>query len=146
MTLPPDVAMSLFYNDLEPEEARYWASLLKPQSAGWVVSTSYLIVIERNSSVLKSPITHETYRDIPSGYLLTANDQALKYEFQLKIVQDRGFTVTRTLETGHSPFLSKPDEVKQFIIRAADKFEAVKDVWWGRRLHNNKYADCSHSP
>lgn len=53
---------------------------------------------------------------------------AFKHEFQLKTVEGKGFSATRTLATGHSPFLSKPDEVKQFIIQATDKFEAAKDV------------------
>ncbi len=34
----------------------------------------------------QSAITHETYRDIPSAYLLTTNDQAFRHEYQLKTV------------------------------------------------------------
>lgn len=112
IALPSDFATGMLYNDLEAEQAKHWTSLLKPQSVG----------------VFLSPITHETYRDIPSGYLLTTIDQAFKYEFQLKTVEGKGFSATRTLETGHSPFLSKPDEVKQFIIQATGRFETAKDV------------------
>ena len=67
-------------------------------------------------STLRSPITHETYRDIPSTYILTTKDQAFKYEYQLKTVERAGLTVTKVMETGHSPFLSRPEEVKDIIV------------------------------
>ena len=35
MTLPPDFAAGLFYNDLEHEQARRWTALLMPQSMGY---------------------------------------------------------------------------------------------------------------
>lgn len=65
-------------------------------------------------SVYQSPLTHETYRYIPSAYLLTTQDQAFVHEYQLKTVQDAGISVVGTIEAGHSPFLSKPEEVAQF--------------------------------
>ena len=67
-------------------------------------------------SSFQSPITHETYRDIPSTYILTTNDRAFKHEYQLKTVERAGITVTKVMETGHSPFLSRPEEVKDIII------------------------------
>ncbi len=67
-------------------------------------------------STFQSPITHETYRDIPSTYVLTTKDQAFKHEYQLKTVQRAGLTVTHVMETGHSPFMSRPEEVKDIII------------------------------
>lgn len=72
----------------------------------------------------QSPITHETYRHIPSTYIFTTKDQAFKHEYQLKTVQRAGITVTKTLETGHSPFLSRPDEVKDFIVSFAAGLDA----------------------
>ena len=71
--------------------------------------------------VYDSPLTHETYKEIPSGYILTTNDQAFKYDYQLKTVEMAGFPkeMTKTMETGHVPFLTKPEEVKEFIIHVA---------------------------
>ena len=62
---------------------------------------------------LQSPTRH---RDIPSAYLLTTKDEAFRYEYQVKTVQRAGITVTETFETGHSPFLSRPEEVKDFVV------------------------------
>lgn len=72
-------------------------------------------------SVYDSPLTHETYREIPSGYILTTLDQAFKHDYQLKTVEMAGFPEekTKTLETGHIPWLTKPEEVKQFVLRIA---------------------------
>lgn len=100
MTLPPDIAAGMFYNDVEPEQSSRWTALLRPQSVG----------------VFQSSITHETYRDIPSAYLLNTKDQAFRYEYQVKTVQRAGITATKILETGHSPFLSRPEEVKDFVV------------------------------
>ena len=68
------------------------------------------------SSAFESPITHETYRDIPSTYILTSKDRAFAYEYQGQTVQRAGLTVAKVMETGHSPFLSRPEEVKDIII------------------------------
>ena len=71
--------------------------------------------------VYESPITYATYKSIPSGYLLTSNDQAFKYDYQLKTVEMAGFPkeMTLTVDTGHTPFLTKPEVVKEFILRVA---------------------------
>ena len=68
-----------------------------------------------------SPLTHETYKDIHSGYLLTTKDQAFPYNYQLKTVQMAGFAkeLTKTMGTGHAPFLTKPEEVKNFVLQIA---------------------------
>lgn len=77
---------------------------------------SGLVDFDDLSRVFQSSITHETYRDIPSAYLLNTKDQAFRYEYQLKTVQRAGITVTKILETGHSPFLTRPEEVKDFVV------------------------------
>ncbi|MCJ1331853.1 hypothetical protein MMC10_008545 [Thelotrema lepadinum] len=98
LSLPPDFAMGMFYHDLEENQAKHWTCLLQPQSVG----------------VYDSSLTHETYRDIPSSYILTARDQAFKHDYQLKTVEMAGFPKerTETLGTGHMPWFTKPDEVR----------------------------------
>ena len=71
-------------------------------------------------STFQSPISHETYKDIPSTYILTTKDQAFKPEYQLKTVQRAGFTMAKAMETSHSPFLSGPEEVKDIISFIAE--------------------------
>ena len=76
----------------------------------------------RKLRVYESPITHATYKEIPSGYILTTNDQAFKHDYQLQTVKMTGFPKERmlTMETGHMPFLTQPDKVKQFVLHIAD--------------------------
>ena len=122
--LSPEFAMGMFYNDLEESEAKYWTSLVKPQSEGYFTVRRLLLCQVSNIvfRVYDSPLTHETYKVIRSGYLLTAKDQAFPYDYQLKTVEMRGFPkeMTKTMETGHMPFLTRPEEVKQFVLQIAD--------------------------
>lgn len=108
MASPPGHAANMFYNDVEREHSRLWAALLKAQSVGPFLS----------------PLTHETYRDIPSAYLFTTNDQAFKYKYQLQTVERADITVTKTMATGHSPWLSKPEEVRAFILSFLAELDA----------------------
>ena len=105
--LPPDFAQGMFYNDLEEEQAKHWTSLLKPQSEGYVMffPKHPNIKSEVLFRVYDSPLTHETYKEISSGYLLASNDQAFKYDYQVKTVEMVGFPkeMTKTMETGHMP-------------------------------------------
>ena len=34
--------MSMFYNDLEEEQAKYWTARIVPQSAGYAISMEYI--------------------------------------------------------------------------------------------------------
>ena len=70
----------------------------------------------------ESPLTHEIYNEIPSSYLLTSKDQAFIYDYQVKTVEMIGFPKEKTkfMETGHIPFLTKPAEVRDFIIYIAN--------------------------
>ena len=119
--------MSMLYNDLEEEQAKYWASLLVPQSFGSVqplLPTLLLILMCR--SVYDSAITHATYKDVPSGYILTTKDKAFIHDYQLKTVAMAGFPKerTKTMDTGHCPFLTKPEEVKDFVVYIAEGAKA----------------------
>lgn len=71
--------------------------------------------------VYDSRLTHETYNEIPCGYILTTQDNAFKHDYQLKTVEMRNFAKDKmlTLETGHVPWFTKPDEVKAFVFRIA---------------------------
>ncbi|KAH8811273.1 Alpha/beta hydrolase fold-1 [Xylogone sp. PMI_703] len=88
-----------FYHDIDEADAEFWSSLLQTQSIGTILS----------------PLTYDGYRYIPSAYLLCAQDRAISVETQRELVADAGIKMTRTIDTGHSPFLSQPKEVAQFI-------------------------------
>lgn len=119
--LPSDLAAGMFYNDLESESSKHWTSLLKPQSLSYVCFLFFTKTADFDDlfRVFWSRITHETYRDFPSAYLFTENDQWFRYESQRRTAKRAGITVTKTIKTGHTPFLSKPEEVTEFIVSFA---------------------------
>lgn len=95
-----------FYNDLDPEEAKKWSSILRPQY--W--------------PIYKQPTLQGEVR-VPVYYLLTKNDNALPLVFQQHLVDQgraAGMTIeTESCDTGHSPFLNRPEETAVFVRRAA---------------------------
>ncbi|KAH8811361.1 Alpha/beta hydrolase fold-1 [Xylogone sp. PMI_703] len=90
-----------FYNDLDKEEAKFWSSLLRTQSSG----------------VFTSPLTYDGYRHIASMYIFTTRDQALSIQTQRQMAANAGITLTEDIDTGHSPFLSRPRETAEIIQR-----------------------------
>ena len=121
MALPPGDAANMFYNDVEREESKRLIALLKAQSVGYgpalaVRTLSKAADTDGISRSFLSPITHETWRDIPSAYLITTNDQAFKFKYQIPTLDRSGITVTKTMTTGHTPWLTRPEAVKDFIL------------------------------
>jgi len=96
-----------FYHDLSPEQAEHWASKLQPHS----YATKFT-----GTSI-------SSWRTIPSSYLICEDDRAIPVfvqEAMVKACQDAGADmVTERVFSGHSPFLSKPDETVDFLRRAA---------------------------
>lgn len=95
-----------FYNDLATEDQEKYAAMIRPQAwAAYVEKTKYA-----------------AYMDSPSWYLLCTKDHAIPLVAQRAIVDmanaNGGRIQTETLESSHSPFLSKPQETADFIIRA----------------------------
>ncbi|OJD14079.1 hypothetical protein AJ78_05556 [Emergomyces pasteurianus Ep9510] len=100
----PENPIEAFYHDVEPAVAKYYASLLRRQSLGPVITT----------------ITYESYRHIPSAYLLLANDRAICLAKQRRIAKDAGIeNLLGPMNSAHSPFLSQPEEVSNFIRKVA---------------------------
>lgn len=98
-----------FYNDLPDKEAQKWSDLLRPQA--W--------------QVCFEETTYAAYMDIPSGYLYCTLDQAIPYTAQQGLVsaaKEAGGKIEfeETLESGHSPFLSKVEETSAFIQKVVE--------------------------
>jgi len=97
----------IFYHDLSASEAAQWSSKLKRHS--------YATKFVGASSA--------AWRTIPSTYLICEDDRAIPVfvqEAMVKACQDAGASMkTERVFAGHSPFLSKPDEVVAFLRRAA---------------------------
>jgi pimeloyl-ACP methyl ester carboxylesterase len=106
-----------FYSGLPAKEGRYWVSQLRPQSG-----VTYGI-----------PATYAAWKDIPSWYLVTRKDKTLRPKVQRGWIEeareyldqiggpgtgDRRLR-SQEINTGHSPFLSRPRETADFIERAS---------------------------
>jgi pimeloyl-ACP methyl ester carboxylesterase len=98
-----------FYHDLPSSEAKYWASLLRPQS--WIAVTSGVV-------------TFEACMEIPAHYLYCSEDRAIPLDAQkgmVKGAEERCGKEFRTeeVECSHSPFLSEPEKTAEFLRRSA---------------------------
>ncbi|KAI9719615.1 MAG: hypothetical protein M1812_003386 [Candelaria pacifica] len=101
--IKPGASELFFYNDLSAEEAKHHASLLKSHSPG----------------AFGSPLTHESYRLIPSAYLIPTLDKALPAEAQRKMAQVANIELVEEIEAGHNPWLAQGGAVVRFIRKAA---------------------------
>ena len=64
------------------------------------------------------PVGHAAWRDKPSWYLMTANDQALPFAVQRKLAQQiKADSVV--LQSSHMSLIAQPQRVADFIVRAA---------------------------
>ena len=67
---------------------------------------------------LGTPLTYKT-EDYNLGgkkyYIFTTADNTITYNFQQKMAKDAGITDTYTINSGHSPFISKSDELTKLI-------------------------------
>jgi len=58
----------------------------------------------------------DTYNTIVNKYYIyTTEDKAISYPFQQQMASEANITNTYKIEAGHSPFLSKPNELVQII-------------------------------
>ncbi|MFC0778776.1 alpha/beta hydrolase [Flavobacterium sp. HJSW_4] len=67
---------------------------------------------------LGTPLTYKT-EDYNLGgkkyYIFTTADNTITYNFQQKMAKDAGISDTYTINSGHSPFISKSDELTKLI-------------------------------
>ncbi|CEJ58261.1 hypothetical protein PMG11_06925 [Penicillium brasilianum] len=102
----------LFYHDLPEEEAQYWVSQLTSQSLKALFEGG--------------EYTYAGWRDVPSWYIGTVEDQGLPVLAQrmsVGMAREMGASVEhRELQTSHSPFLSQPGLTVEIILEAVDAF------------------------
>ncbi|KAI0114053.1 Alpha/beta hydrolase fold-1 [Nemania sp. FL0031] len=99
------------FSDLPLEEGKYWARKLVKQSAA-----SYA-----------SNLTYGGYNDVPVSYLVAEKDHSIPPETQwsqiemIKRVSGNEVDVS-TVDSGHVPPISHPQQVIDWILRVAGKF------------------------
>jgi len=92
---------NVFFNDCPPADIEWAVSRLQPQSASSFAET----------------LAAAAWQDRPSTYVVCERDQALP-PFAQGAMSKRATDVVR-LDSGHSPFLSRPDELVTLLTRFA---------------------------
>ena len=95
-------ASAIFYQDVASGVAEEAANRLRPQAL----------------RAFTDPVTAIGWRNRPVTYVVTQRDNALPVEDQYAFAERAGAAVV-TLDTSHSPFLSRPGEVAEIINAAA---------------------------
>jgi hypothetical protein len=99
----PDNPVNTFYNDVAPDVAAEAARRLVPQTVrSWT-----------------EDVRTAGWRSIPATYVLCEKDQALAPAMQEKFARRAGSLYR--LASGHSPFLSMPDELADVLDRTLTK-------------------------
>ena len=102
----PDDPIALFYGDVPRSEAEEAAERLVPQSA------------RSFSDVL----TEAGWHTVPSTYIVCEDDQAFPAQSQ-QLLAARSGAVHR-VESSHSPFMSKPEELAALLAKIALESDA----------------------
>ncbi|MDN2581971.1 alpha/beta hydrolase [Aquibium sp. ELW1220] len=106
MEVPAGQAVPSFYHDCAPDVAAAAEARLCLQS----------------QAVLGPSATRAAWREIPSTYVVTTLDQALPADFQRMFAAQA--TETVDFEASHSPFLSRPDDFANLLVRIASAVPA----------------------
>lgn len=99
----------VFYNDVPEGLVKKCVASLRPHSLRCF-----------DSKLQWAPWKH----GVPTTYLYALQDQAIPISIQRMMVEEfaKGYPIaTETVDTGHSPFLSKLDETVDAVRRAADE-------------------------
>ncbi|KAJ5994731.1 alpha/beta-hydrolase [Penicillium waksmanii] len=95
-----------FYNDIESTEAKDLATKN----------------VTHNLFAASGKISGAPWKDLPTTYIHCAQDMAIMLPLQQSMVQDAvnmgGKLVTKTIESGHCPFLSQPEALLRIVEEA----------------------------
>jgi pimeloyl-ACP methyl ester carboxylesterase len=104
-------ARELFYHDLPVTEGDEWVAKLRKQSM--------------KAFTEGRDITYAGWKDVPIWTLITTEDKALPAEVQrmlVGMVENIADITVKEIDSSHSPMLSRPKEVAEFILEATKAF------------------------
>ncbi|GAA1490625.1 alpha/beta hydrolase [Brachybacterium sacelli] len=96
--IPPDVATDLFYADCHPRAAERATSLLVPQASGHG----------------RGVVQRAAWRYVRSHYVGSTEDRAMSPELQRQLA--RRCTSSQVITAGHSPYISRPDDIADIVL------------------------------
>lgn len=98
MVIAPEGAIDGFFLQCSDEDAKEAVEHLRPTS----------------SSCLREPAGAEPWRTIPTTYVVCERDRAVFPDAQRAMAANA--TMTRSIDTDHSPFLSAPGELVEILL------------------------------
>jgi pimeloyl-ACP methyl ester carboxylesterase len=98
----PARAGNVFYSDCDPELREWAKSRIRRQSA----------------ATMTEPVAHPAWRNVPSTYVVCANDMAIPPDLQRSVFAPRTTNVVE-LQASHSPFLSQPRALADVLATCA---------------------------
>ena len=104
-TVPPDVARRVFYNRCEPAMQDQAAASLCPQPI--------------RASLGSVTTSEKGLGSVPKDYIECSDDEALPLSSQRAMQANMPFQNVLTIDSDHSPFLSKPAELADIIAQIA---------------------------
>ena len=76
-----------------------------------------------------TPLTYTAWKDHPVSYIYCTEDQAIPLAKQHSMVAESGIeseVATFEVDSSHSPFLSKPQEIVDIIKKVTEQIESSR--------------------
>jgi pimeloyl-ACP methyl ester carboxylesterase len=100
-----DGAREFFYHDCDDETVEWAFARLSPSAQGFIHETIHL--------------KNFWQADLPRSYILCRQDRAKPHSMSMQVC-DRLGVAPLTIDTSHSPFLSKPGELALLLVEAVN--------------------------
>ena len=108
----PDRVRYVLYHDVSAADLRESAARLRPQALAPFATPIHL--------------TSERFGRVPRSYITCTEDRAIVPDMQRDMISKSLPIATRSLRSGHSPFMSMPDQLAQALIELVPPAEAAE--------------------
>lgn len=102
ITFPEESLQAKFYNDCSDDDATWAKSMLVPQPTGPLMDPMQT--------------TEQNFGRVPKVYIECLQDGAIWLQYQREMQANIPCGRTITMDTGHSPFLSAPEELARHLV------------------------------
>lgn len=103
VSIPNDKIMQVFAQDGNEQVKQLLIDNNRPEP----------IAPQADKIFLKNPV----FNSVPKYYIYTNQDHAITIDLQKKMVASAGIKNVYTVESGHCPMLTKPDDVTDFLLQ-----------------------------
>jgi pimeloyl-ACP methyl ester carboxylesterase len=78
-----------------------------------------VLIPKKTSRTLMSTLTYEAWNHIPSAYILCLKDKSIPLKQVREVIKRANIEMVLEVDSGHTPHLSEPKLVEEFIRKAA---------------------------